>query len=353
MAKLTLTDITSGYQSTTVYNANNTLIEAALENTLSRDGTTPNTMSANFDMNSNKIVNVTDGTNNQDAVTLAQLNAASVVASTAAASAVTLADAGGFYAATTVEAAFAELASTSANEGASIIGVEDSAANYTATDVEGVLAEIAGAYYSSGDTPSFANLTLDGTAPNISWDETDATTNERYWDLSITAGLMNFKITNDAQDSVTSLFTIDRTAHTAATMQLQGAFTLDCNERPVQNAVITNYSLPVETGAISSGVCTIDLDDGNAVEVSLTENITSWTVNNQPSSGYYEILIKFIQDATGSRTVAWAGEFSSVDWPGGTAPTITTTATTGTDIISLKTWDAGTTWYGDFSQDYS
>lgn len=78
MAKLTLTDITTGYASAAAYNANNTLIEAALENTLSRDGTSPNTMSANLDMNSNKITNLTDGTNNQDAVTYAQLTAASL-----------------------------------------------------------------------------------------------------------------------------------------------------------------------------------------------------------------------------------------------------------------------------------
>lgn len=58
MAKLTLNDITAGYASATLYNDNNALIEAALENTLSRDGTTPNTMSADFDMNSNDINNV-------------------------------------------------------------------------------------------------------------------------------------------------------------------------------------------------------------------------------------------------------------------------------------------------------
>lgn len=58
MAKLTLNDITTGYGSETLYNANNDLIEAALENTLSRDGTSPNTMGASLDMNSNSIINL-------------------------------------------------------------------------------------------------------------------------------------------------------------------------------------------------------------------------------------------------------------------------------------------------------
>lgn len=58
MAKLTLNDITSGYLSADAYNENNALIEAVIDNTLSRDGTTPNTMSADFDMNSFDINNV-------------------------------------------------------------------------------------------------------------------------------------------------------------------------------------------------------------------------------------------------------------------------------------------------------
>lgn len=61
MAKLTLTDITDFRNQSvtaTTINNNSTAIEAALENTLSRDGTTPNTMSADLDMNSNDILNV-------------------------------------------------------------------------------------------------------------------------------------------------------------------------------------------------------------------------------------------------------------------------------------------------------
>lgn len=58
MAKLTLDDISGGYQTAAAYNANNALIEAALENTLSRDGTTPNMMDADLDMNSYDINNV-------------------------------------------------------------------------------------------------------------------------------------------------------------------------------------------------------------------------------------------------------------------------------------------------------
>src|SRR5689334_13320339 len=62
MAKLTTTDIAniSGAESTALatINANFAAVETAMENTLSRDGSTPNTMSADLDLNSNDILNV-------------------------------------------------------------------------------------------------------------------------------------------------------------------------------------------------------------------------------------------------------------------------------------------------------
>ena len=61
MAKLTLNDVSNltGAESTAIstINSNSAAIEAALENTLSRDGTTPNQMGADIDMNSNDIIN--------------------------------------------------------------------------------------------------------------------------------------------------------------------------------------------------------------------------------------------------------------------------------------------------------
>lgn len=62
MAKLTLADVSNLLGSPTVaantINSNNSLIEAALENTVSRDGTVPNQMNADFDMNGKNINNV-------------------------------------------------------------------------------------------------------------------------------------------------------------------------------------------------------------------------------------------------------------------------------------------------------
>jgi hypothetical protein len=58
MAKLNLNNIASGFSSTTQLNANFDLIEVALENTLSRDGSIPNSMSADLDLNGYNLINV-------------------------------------------------------------------------------------------------------------------------------------------------------------------------------------------------------------------------------------------------------------------------------------------------------
>lgn len=73
MPKVTLQEVGAGYSASTDLNANNATLEAAIENTLSRDGTAPNQMGANLDMNSHRVTNLADATNPQDAVTLSQV----------------------------------------------------------------------------------------------------------------------------------------------------------------------------------------------------------------------------------------------------------------------------------------
>lgn len=76
MAKLTLdslTSLTNEVSAIATINDNSDAIETALENTLSRDGTTPNTMGANLDMNGYKISNLGAPTNNNDPLRLADI----------------------------------------------------------------------------------------------------------------------------------------------------------------------------------------------------------------------------------------------------------------------------------------
>ena len=75
------------------------------------------------------------------------------------------------------------------------------------------------------------------------------------------------------------------------------------------------------------------------------------TLSNPPDSGTYgECILKVQQDTTAARAITWAG--GTFKWPGGAAPTMSTAAD-AIDIFTFKTWDAGTTWYGDVSQAYA
>lgn len=75
MAKLITTDV-SNFQNETaaanIINNNFAAVETAVEKTLSRDGTSPNQMGADLDMNSNRILNLMDAVSDQEPVTYSQ-----------------------------------------------------------------------------------------------------------------------------------------------------------------------------------------------------------------------------------------------------------------------------------------
>jgi hypothetical protein len=73
MAKITLNDVTNGYSAAVRINANNDLIEAAIEKTLSRDGTTPNQMESDLDMNGYHIKNLGSPVSATDAARLVDI----------------------------------------------------------------------------------------------------------------------------------------------------------------------------------------------------------------------------------------------------------------------------------------
>lgn len=114
---------------------------------------------------------------------------------------------------------------------------------------------------------------------------------------------------------------------------LTGTETL--TNKTLTNPTVTNY---VETpySANSSTAITIALTNGTVQIITLTGNATI----TMPTAVSGKSFIMFLrQDVTGNRTVTW----STVNWPGGTAPTITTTASKQ-DIYSF--FSDGTSWYG-------
>jgi len=94
------------------------------------------------------------------------------------------------------------------------------------------------------------------------------------------------------------------------------------------------------TTASSGTTETLDLSTASVFNVTLSDNCT-FTFSNSPMDSFGFTLI-LNQDATGSRTATWP---AAVEWAGGTAPTLTTTAS-ATDVLTFVTDDGGTTWYG-------
>lgn len=86
---------------------------------------------------------------------------------------------------------------------------------------------------------------------------------------------------------------------------------------------------------------TLNLTSANVFDITLDENIT-FTFSGTVASKSCSFTLITRQDGTGTNTITWP---TSVDWPGGTIPDVTTTAS-AVDIWTFMTVDNGTTWYG-------
>lgn len=96
-------------------------------------------------------------------------------------------------------------------------------------------------------------------------------------------------------------------------------------------------------GLLDGATIAVDWANGRHQSVTLAGNRTFTFAGAKNGERY---LLKLKQDATGSRTVTWP----TILWRGGSAPTLTTTASEY-DVISLI-YD-GTNYYGDSSLSFS
>ena len=93
--------------------------------------------------------------------------------------------------------------------------------------------------------------------------------------------------------------------------------------------------------ATGDGTTTIDWKLGNKMYFTFGAANETFTFTAPTKPGNFLLVMK--QDGTGSRTATFP---ATVMWPGGTAPTLTTTAA-GIDIIALY-WD-GTNYFAQSS----
>ena len=138
------------------------------------------------------------------------------------------------------------------------------------------------------------------------------------------------------------------TAGDANAIEISAAGAVAANGALTANETLTcedDIVLKVNSVSSSSNTLTLDWATGNVFTTTLTENVTTITVNN-PTAGH-KITIKFVQDGGGGHTVAFPGGWK---WPAGTAPTITA-AGGSIDVVTVL-YD-GTDYLADFAQNFS
>mgnify|MGYP003322974016 FL=1 len=110
-----------------------------------------------------------------------------------------------------------------------------------------------------------------------------------------------------------------------------------------------DYSETVYAGGNTGGTPTIDEANGNTQTWTLDNNATFALPADSGLQAGTALTLILTQDGTGSRTGAFQvnSATTNVKWAGGTAPTLTTTASRA-DIVCFVTFDGGATptWYG-------
>ena len=119
----------------------------------------------------------------------------------------------------------------------------------------------------------------------------------------------------------------------------------DFVDRRVTGAELRDVALAVTSPTVSAGVLTLDMENGNAFDVTLDAAVATLNLDNPPASGLMGVitLVK-TQDGTGGFSITWP---ASVKWEqdSGFSPA-QTTAADSVDVFMFVTFDAGATWYG-------
>jgi hypothetical protein len=111
------------------------------------------------------------------------------------------------------------------------------------------------------------------------------------------------------------------------------------------NPTVTNYVETLQAVGTVGSTSTLALTNGTVLTATLTAS-TPCTFTMPTATAGKSFILKLIQASSGMTTATFTG----VKWPGGTAPTITATAS-AVDILSFVA--DGTNWYGTYAQAFA
>ena len=303
MAKLTLSSILASFGSIAKLNSNFQAIAAAFENTLSRDGTSPNSMNAALDMNSQRIMNLPAPVGQSDAVRFIDIQDSLV--------------SGAFV-----------IPSLTGNTGKFLTndGTVVSWATTTLTS-----------------TPTFDTLTVTG-ATNLddvvlSGNMTVGGTLSVTGAFTGTSAALSGNVTVGGSLGVSGATTLAGNGLTVGTAQLVatsgrigiGTASPSTMLHVVGQGTFAGSAATPVVAVTCAATTTVDCSLGNIFTIPMSTNVTTLTMSN-PSSGQ-TVNIVFTQDGTGSRVITWPANFK---WSGGTAAALSTAATK-VDLL-VATW---------------
>ena len=170
--------------------------------------------------------------------------------------------------------------------------------------------------------------------------------------LPLTGGAMTGAITTnstfDGVDIATrdAILTSTTTTANAALPKAGGTLsgTIVAADQIISAPVMKDYAETVYAGGNSGTSQTLALTNGNVQTWTMNGNCTFTMPSGSTLQAGGSFTLILTQDGTGSRT----GTFTGVKWAGGTAPTLTTTATSGIDILTFTTFNGGAApvWHG-------
>jgi len=213
--------------------------------------------------------------------------------------------------------------------------------NYLDVTTLGTSADSKALTQASGAVTIAADVTISGTTPLLTIGDAGTEDTMLVFDgnavdyrVGLDDGTDTLEIGVGSAHGTTAAITID----SSADMTLGGG--IACADEVIGRPRFTDYAETVNAlGDVAGGTDAIDITAGNVVTATVSTGTQTFTFTN-PSATGKSCSFTLILTNGGSQTVNWP---ASVDWAGGSAPSLTSS---GVDILTFTTVDAGTIWYG-------